>query len=225
LNVAKKLNIDKKKFKNLSNKERAEIYADLKIHNQIYFSKGFSISQKVHKQRFESLLKLIGVISNKKILDAGSGEGLFLSTLKTKYAFGIALSEKRTKKALQTYPNLSISVADVKHLPFGNDSFDVIVCSEVLEHVSEYKKALHEFKRCIKPNGLIVLSFPNEFTVSIGRFLTLKFPIHEIDHINSIKPNDITMLLGKKYTSLNVPNLPYPFCLYQVYGFNATKFK
>jgi 2-polyprenyl-3-methyl-5-hydroxy-6-metoxy-1,4-benzoquinol methylase len=219
------LNVDKKKFQNLSNKERSEIYADLKIHNEIYLSDDFSISQRIHNQRFESLLKLMGDISNKKILDAGSGEGLFLSTLNTKYTFGIELSEKRTKKALQNYPNLSISVADVKNLPFSNDSFDVIVCSEVLEHVSEYKKAIDEFKRCIKPNGLIVLSFPNEFTVCIGRFLTLKFPAHEIDHINSIKPKDITELLGQKYTSLNVPNLPYPFCLYQVYCFNALNFK
>ena len=88
------MNVDKKKFQNLSNKERSEIYADVKIHNQIYLSDDFSISQRVHKQRFESLLKLMGDISNKKILDAGSGEGLFLSTLNTKYKFDFIVSCK-----------------------------------------------------------------------------------------------------------------------------------
>jgi len=84
---------------------------------------------------------------------------------------------------------------------------------------------LQEFKRCIKPKGHIVLSFPNEFTVSLGRLLLLRFPIHEKDHINSITPNDISKILGKKYRSLNVPNFSYPFCLYQVYRYDAVDFK
>jgi len=219
------LNADKKEFQNLKNKERAEIYADLKKHNELYFGPKHSPRRYIHAWRFNSLLKLIGDVKDKKILDAGSGEGYFLSLINSSKKFGVELSKKRISQALKLYPDLKIKIADVKELPYEDDFFDVIVCSEVLEHVSGYQQAIKEFKRCIKPDGHIILSFPNELTVSLGRLLILRFPLHEIDHINSIKPPEVTKILGKKYQSLNVPSFPYPFCLYQVYRFNAVDFK
>ena len=219
------LKVDKNEFQNLTNKERAEIYADLKKHNELYFGPKHSPRRYIHSSRFNSLLKLIGSVKNKKILDAGCGEGYFLSLINSNNKIGVELSEKRKSEALKLYPDLKIKIADVKHLPYEDNFFDVIVCSEVLEHVSEYQQAIKEFKRCVKPDGHIVLSFPNEFAVSLGRLLILRFPLHEIDHINSIKPKDVTEILGKKYQSLNVPIFPYPFCLYQVYRFDAIDFK
>jgi len=219
------MKVDKKEFQDLSNKERAEIYADLKKHNELYFGSILSPRMHIHNSRFKSLMKLIGNVTHKKILDAGCGEGYFLSGIESNDKIGVELSEKRVSTALSYDPKLTIKIADVKELPFENNTFDVIVCSEVLEHVSGYEKALQEFKRCVKPDGHIVLSFPNEFTVSLGRLLLLRFPIHEIDHINSITPNDASKILGKKYRSLNVPNFSYPFCLYQVYRYDAVDFK
>jgi len=216
---------DKKEFQNLTNKERAEIYADLKKHGELYFGPKYSPRRIIHTSRFNRVLKLIGDVKNKKILDAGCGEGYFLSVINSNKKIGVELSEKRISQALKLYPDLKIKIADITHLPFEDNIFDVIVCSEVLEHVSGYEQAIKEFKRCIKPDGHVVLSFPNEFTVSIGRLLLLRFPIHEIDHINSIVPRDVIKLLGKKYQSSNVPAFPYPFCLYQVYRFNAVDFK
>ena len=219
------MKINKKEFKNLSNKERAEIYADAKIHNETYFASKFSLVKNIHEQRLNSLRILMGDVTDKKILDAGFGEGYFLSNIKAKEKIGIELSEKRVLKTRILFPDLNVQSADVRQLPFEDNNFDVIICSEVLEHVSDYEKAILEFKRCIRPNGYLVLSFPNEFTVGLGRLLVLKFPLHELDHVNSIKPANIEKLLGAKYQSLNVPRLPYPFCLYQVYRFNAIDFK
>ena len=216
---------DKKEFQNLTNKERAEIYTDLKKHNELYFGPKHSPRRIIHSSRFNHVLKLIGDVKNKKILDAGCGEGYFLSVINSNKKIGVELSEKRISQALKLYPDLKIKIADVTHLPFEDNIFDVIVCSEVLEHVSGYEQAVKEFKRCIKPDGYVVLSFPNEFAVSVGRLLLLRFPLHEIDHINSIVPCDVIKILGKKYQSSNVPAFPYPFCLYQVYRFNAVDFK
>lgn len=216
---------NRKDFQSLTNKERAEIYADMKVHNDTYLASDFSILKKIHQTRFESLRKLMGDISNKIVLDCGAGEGFFLSSVKAKEKYGIEISEKRITKASALFPDLKIQLGDIRNLPFEDKTFDVIVCSEVLEHVSGYEKAIEEFKRCVKPDGKIVLSFPNEFTVSLGRLLLLKFPTHELDHINSIRPKDVERLLGKKYKTLNVPNIRYPFCLYQVYRFDAIDFK
>jgi len=217
--------IKKQDFQNLSNKERAELYADFKPHNEVYFSSQHSFLKRIHGSRLSSIKLLMGDTSQKKVLDAGSGEGYFLSTINAKQKVGIELSEKRIKKAKKLFPNLEIKMGDVNNLPFDDDSFDIIVCSEVLEHVDGYEKAIKEFKRCIKPTGELILSFPNELAVCFGRLLILRFPIHEIDHVNSIKPKDIEKILSKKYVSRNVPNLPFPFCLYQIYKFNAISFK
>jgi len=219
------MKLKKRKFHGLTNKERAEIYADIKKHNELYMGSKLSIRRHIHNLRFQSLLNLIGDVKHKKILDAGCGEGFFLSLIDSQEKFGVELSEKRVSKALAQFPDLKIKIADVTNLPFDDNTFDVIVCSEVLEHVSEYKKAIMEFKRCVKPKGHLVLSFPNERAVCFGRLLVLRFPLHEIDHVNSISPVDVTKILGKKYQSQNVPALPYPYCLYQIYRFDSDDFK
>lgn len=50
--------------------------------------------------------------------------------------------------------------ADIQNLPFENDSFDVIFCNHVLEHVEDDKKALHELYRVMKPGGWGILQVP-----------------------------------------------------------------
>ena len=62
-------------------------------------------------------------------------------------------------------------VADVYKLPFDDNSFDVVLCMVVMEHLEDPKKAISEMKRVLKPGGMILVSTP---------FL---FPIHD-------SPND-----------------------------------
>jgi len=49
---------------------------------------------------------------------------------------------------------------DIENTGLESDSVDMIICNHVLEHVNDYKKALNELKRIIKPNGKIIISFP-----------------------------------------------------------------
>jgi len=108
------MKVDKKEFQGLTNKERAEIYADLKKHNELYFGSKLSPRRHIHNSRFSSLMKLIGNVTNKKILDAGCGEGYFLSRIESKDKIGVELSEKRVSTALSYNPKLKIKIADVK---------------------------------------------------------------------------------------------------------------
>ena len=48
----------------------------------------------------------------------------------------------------------------VMELPFVDHSFDVVLCTEVLEHVPEPVKTLKEFHRVLKPGGHLILSVP-----------------------------------------------------------------
>jgi SAM-dependent methyltransferase len=54
----------------------------------------------------------------------------------------------------------SLSVADVKCLPFKNNYFDLVICSEVMEHILEHESAASEVIRVLKPGCDLVVSVP-----------------------------------------------------------------
>lgn len=49
---------------------------------------------------------------------------------------------------------------DIQDTGLENDSYDVIICNHVLEHVTDYMKALREVKRILRPDGIFICSFP-----------------------------------------------------------------
>lgn len=49
---------------------------------------------------------------------------------------------------------------DVARLPFGNDAFDAIFCSHVLEHVPDDRAAMRELRRVLRPGGIALLPVP-----------------------------------------------------------------
>ncbi len=52
--------------------------------------------------------------------------------------------------------------ADICDLPFGDNSFDVILCNHVLEHIPDDTKAMHELYRILKPGGWGIFQVPQE---------------------------------------------------------------
>ena len=61
----------------------------------------------------------------------------------------------------QTPPRSAVwCVGDAGRLPFADNSFDVVICSEVLEHLPDVDAALDEITRIVKPGGRFALSVP-----------------------------------------------------------------
>lgn len=54
----------------------------------------------------------------------------------------------------------SLSAADITCLPFKDASFDAVICSEVMEHIPDEKKAISEIVRVLKPGGTLGVSVP-----------------------------------------------------------------
>jgi len=54
---------------------------------------------------------------------------------------------------------------DVKDIPFDNNTFDVIFCNHVLEHVDDDKKAIEELYRVMKPGGLGIFQVPQDINL------------------------------------------------------------
>ena len=54
----------------------------------------------------------------------------------------------------------TLAQSDIGRLPFKNNCFDQVICSEVMEHISEEKTALQELTRVLKPGGILVITVP-----------------------------------------------------------------
>ena len=73
---------------------------------------------------------------------------------------------KTLEKLDYTTTDLLSPIADVKadicNLPFKDNSYDIILCNHVLEHIPNDKKAMQELYRVLKPNGMAILQIPQD---------------------------------------------------------------
>ena len=112
---------------------------------------------------FNHLLKLIPK-DTESILDVGCGEGFTLNRLRIngigKRLEGIEYLDSAIELGKINNPEIKITKGDIYRLPFKDNSFEVVMCTEVLEHLEEPERALKELIRVSKK--YLVVSVPNE---------------------------------------------------------------
>ena len=114
--------------------------------------------------REEKIIELIKEpLKNKKILDIGCSGGEFGVYLRKRGAHvtGVDISSKFINEAKKNLDKAhKVDLNDGK-LPFKNNQFDLVIASEVLEHLFRPNRIIKESKRVIKKGGKIVFSTPN----------------------------------------------------------------
>ena len=129
-----------------------------------------------------------------RILDAGCGDGYQLLRLWERLAnrspalYACDFSMARVAEIQRRTKGVHVSVANIKALPFCSDRFDLVVCTDVLEHVVEPAPAVWELARTIKPGGLLLFAAPHEGWWQVCRALLLRFPLRVSGHINDLSP-------------------------------------
>ena len=110
------------------------------------------------------------------VLDVGCGEGII-----TKYAS----SKAKKVLALDTSPNaidvardfsssfnIEYCVGDIFTIHFTDNTFDCVIFTEIIEHLSDPVRHLKEIHRILKPNGYLIISTPNALSYNrIGNYL------------------------------------------------------
>ncbi len=111
----------------------------------------------------KALLEDLNLRANEKLLEVGCGEGGNLYLLKETGAhfFGIDLFLRKLQFAKEHLPNARFASASTTQLPFADGSFDVILCRDVLHHLSEREPALREILRVCRRGGRILVIEPN----------------------------------------------------------------
>ncbi len=118
-----------------------------------------------HHQRYLSIKDLV---KGKVVVDAASGAGYGSHILAGSAAqvYGLDISASAVQFATQAYKknNLQFCPASITALPFANNSIDVIVSFETIEHVAEsaQQSFLRECKRILKAEGLFIISTPDK---------------------------------------------------------------
>jgi len=94
------------------------------------------------------------------ILDVGSGTGGNLLLLnKMGKAYGIDISKQAVEFCQKRGLN-DVALSPIEKIPHKDKAFDMVVCTDVLEHVPDPIKALEEIKRVLKDNGKIIVTVP-----------------------------------------------------------------
>ena len=128
-------------------------------------------------------------INSDNLLIVDIGSGISPVTPLPKKTLFVDLEEEAVK--LLKKEGMGAITGDITSLPLEGDSVDVITCSEVLEHVKDYKKALKEMRRVLKAEGGAIITVPthkyywkddDEFVGHYRRFnpMTLKKDIENV---------------------------------------------
>ncbi len=182
-----------------------------------------------YRTRYNKIVKYLADISEKrkidKLLNLGCGEGDYDEILSSfcnyLYCCDINKTDIEFCKSKNKLSKIFYSIQDAECLKYTNLFFDVIICSEVLEHVSSQTKVMENIKRVLKKKGLAIITFPNinfPFTYDPINRLLSKFNKHlpigayAFGHEKLIKTKDFENLckklnfkiLRKEYISHNL---------------------
>jgi SAM-dependent methyltransferase len=162
-------------------------------HNRLERGAGFVFAG---PQRIELFRRYVGG-PRKRVLDLGCRDG----ALTQAYAGeNDVVGVDADREALAEASKLGIETrwADLDEpLPFEDESFDVVVAGELLEHLRDPRRLAAEARRVLRPGGTFVASVPNAFRLKNRlRFLLGRKPEDDPTHLHMFSPNEVRGLLA-----------------------------
>lgn len=136
-------------------------------------------------------LSVVAVVKGKTVLDiaSGAGYGTKLISKSAKKVYGIDYSLDAINYAKEHYSaqNIEYKQGDAQAIPLPDNSVDIIVSFETIEHLKKPTKFIEEVKRVLKKDGQFIVSTPNddefiegnEFHLHEFQFKELKKIIHD----------------------------------------------
>lgn len=157
-------------------------------------------------------------IEFKRVLDAGCGEGEITNLINNKFndlkeLKGMELEAETVVEANKRFPQLDISQGSIYELPFSNDTFDLVVTCEVLEHLDNPLKGLEELIRV--SSKYILVSVPREPIWRVCNVLRGKY-IMELGntpgHIQHWSKQEFISFIEKRADIINISS-PFPWTM------------
>lgn len=171
----------------------------------------------------------IGDIDGRRVLDFGAGAGRHAYWAFTKNADVVAVDISFDElsdapqyfdglKSAQGGNNLGSAVqASGLDLPFSNCSFDVVIASEVFEHIRNESAALDEITRVLRPGGILAVSVPRFWPEAMYWAISSEYHNVEGGHIRIYRRSSLRRLIReggfRVYCSHHSHSLHTPYWL------------
>jgi SAM-dependent methyltransferase len=158
-----------------------------------------------------AMLDVLSRISFSTLLDVGGAEGYkaFLAqSLLGSSVVTTDLSAEACNRAREIF-NLDARPADIHSLPFANGSFDVVTCSETLEHVPDLRAAVGELLRVART--AVVITVPHESEASVKAHNKGACP-----HIHSLTAKSFNFVSDYGWRIISIQRLIYPLGIRQM---------
>lgn len=158
-------------------------------------------------QFINNLLSELKSLKPETILDVGCGTGYITNIISKELdstVIGCDMDSNRISFARSNFGQ-EVIIADVTQLPFKDNSFDVVVASEIIEHIHCTEAALKEIKRVARK--CVVVTVPNEPYFRIANFLrgkNVKRFGNPPDHVNHYTKGSLGKLLEAHFSTLKV---------------------
>lgn len=127
------------------------------------------------EKRAHRMIKTLGEyfgedkLSSLTLLDIGSSTGIIDNILSAKFkkVVGSDIDNGAVNYAKKTFKNknLEFQMGDAMNMQFKDNSFDVVICAQVYEHVPDQKKLFSEIYRVLKPGGVCYLAALNKLRI------------------------------------------------------------
>jgi O-antigen biosynthesis protein len=144
-----------------------------------------------HLLRYEAAGRLVDGL---RVLDVACGEGYGAAMLAEKAAsvVGLDIAAEAVVHAKRTYgsvSNVEFHVSAATNLPHQDETFDIVVSFETIEHLTEADQAtfVAEVRRVLRPDGLFIVSTPNQSNYAAGREEPNPFHLHELDEAGFLR--------------------------------------
>lgn len=135
-----------------------------------------------HWHRYAFVLPLV---RGCEVLDAACGEGYGSALLasQAKHVTGVDIDGDTIAHASTRYAraNLAYRAGSVTALDAADDSFDLVVSFETIEHLEPQAQMLDEFRRVLRPDGLLVISSPDRVAYNARATEPNPFHVRELD--------------------------------------------
>jgi SAM-dependent methyltransferase len=150
-----------------------------------------------HYVRQRALLSALDSLTFASVLDVGCAEGYFMNVVRGRFGasvWGVDLSTTALAKAHQIY-GFPVAAAEATRLPFADDSFDLVLSTEVIEHVLDPDLMIAEMRRVSR--GTVLVTTPVSQSADEHE---PDYELHDEGHINNFDPATVRRLFGPDAT-------------------------
>jgi len=158
----------------------------------------------------KELIRLTKKYIGESVLDVGAGTGAIMTQIPRSKGIDLAPRNKKITKA------------GIENIPFSEQKFDTVFCTEVLEHLNNkiLQKGLREVYRILKKRGYFIITVPYDENLKAHEIFCPKCGarFHRVGHVQSFNEKTIAKLLGKNKFKI-ILNKTVPFSYFRQYPY------